>query len=59
MEGLLFNMLQGPLGSMGVSEADLRTYITACINYIYGHIEKLIEQLDFCEPLGYTTAQGE
>ena len=42
MENLLFNLLKGPLGSMGVSDADLQNYITLCIGYIYAILAVLV-----------------
>ncbi len=42
MEGLLFNLLQGPLGSMGVSDADLQNYIHLCSGYIYVILAALV-----------------
>ena len=42
MEKLLFNLLQGPIGSMGVSDADLETYIGRCIGYVYAILAVLV-----------------
>ena len=42
MENLLFNLLKGPLGSMGVSDNDLMTYITQCIGYVYAILAVLV-----------------
>ena len=42
MEGLLFNLLQGPLGSMGVSDADLENYISQCVGYVWDILAALV-----------------
>lgn len=42
MEQLLFNLLQGPLSSMGVSDADLANYIGQCIGYVYAIIAVIV-----------------
>ena len=42
MEGLLFALLQGPLGSMGVSDADLENYISQCVGYVWAILAVLV-----------------
>ena len=42
MGQLLFNLLQGPLGDMGVSDNDLHTYIDRCLPYIYAILAVLV-----------------
>ena len=42
MEQLLVNLLKGPLGGMGVSEADVASYIHLCINHIYAILAVLV-----------------
>ncbi len=42
MEQLLVNWLKGPLGGMGVSEADVANYIHLCINHIYAILAVLV-----------------